>query len=188
MFAFFSKTARNLPRNEMLLVGILIEKGAVSRGVVLKTSKLVTMSGLPGSLFDKALARLMFLGIVSRRASDRNFEYRLLPAGMKRIRERMFPDRTSLTAKTGIRGYGRLPFQTTLFGEEKPLVILDADLRSLRKLQRQLDDRARDRPRRSGEAEQLRKLVELMVPYDATTPGITAREVLDLEKGRPCSD
>src|ERR1700733_5321855 len=100
MFPFFSNTARNLPRNEILIVGILVEMGAISRGVVLKTSKLVAMSGLAESLFDKALSRLIFLGIVSRRASDRNFEYKLLAAGMKRIRERMFPDRTSLTAKT----------------------------------------------------------------------------------------
>jgi len=164
MFPFFSNTARNLPRNEILIVGILVEMGAISRGVVLKTSKPVAMSGLAESLFDKALSRPIFLGIVSRRAGDRNFEYKLLAAGMKRTRERMFSDRTSLTAKTGVRGYGRVPYQITLFGEEKPLVILDADLGSLRRLQKQREDRAKDRPRRNGEAEQLRKLTELMVP------------------------
>jgi hypothetical protein len=175
---FFSNCARYLPRTEILIVGILIEKGAASkRGVVLKTSRIVAASGKPMSIVDRAVSRLILRRILMRQPSGRNFEYRVSLREIRRLKQPIFRDRTSLTARTGVPGYGRVPYQMRLLDEDKTLSLTEATLHDLVKLQEQKANRKKNYPRKNGEPEQIGHLVELMRPYDAKRPGITLGEV-----------
>ena len=117
---FFSIFARNLSRNEILVVGILAEKGAARRGIVLKTSKLVTWSGLPIRTVERVVARLGYLRIVTRRESDRNFEYRVSMAGARKLERPTFPDRLSLSAQFSFDGFGCIPRHVRIGEDELP--------------------------------------------------------------------
>jgi hypothetical protein len=168
---FFSNFARYLPRTEILILGILIEKGAASRrGVILKSSKLARMSGQPMSMVDRAVSRLIVRKILNRRANGRNFEYRLSLAEIRRLKQPIFRDRTSLTRKTGVPGYGRVLYQARLFGEDRPLFLTEATLPDLIKIQKQVAGRQERRPRKNGLPEQIGRLVELVRPYDTERP------------------
>jgi hypothetical protein len=175
---FFSNCARYLPRTEILIVGILIEKGAASqRGVVLKTSRIVAASGKPTSIVDRAVSRLILRRILMRQPSGSNFEYKVSLREIRRLKQPIFRDRTSLTARTGVPGYGRVPYQMRLLDEDKTLSLPEATLRDLLKLQEQTTNRKKNSPRKNGQPEQFGHLVELMRPHDAKRPGITLGEV-----------
>jgi DNA-binding transcriptional ArsR family regulator len=177
---FFSVFARNLSRNEILVVGILLEKGALRRGTVLKNSKLVTWSGLPIRTVERVIARLMYLKIVTRRESGRNFEYRVSLAGARKLERPTFPDRISLSAQLNFDGFGYIPRRVRI-GEDE-LNMADATLSDLRKLREHLEKKQKNLVHRTGRLEETVKLISLVLPRDAVKPGITVREVIELEK------
>jgi hypothetical protein len=179
---FFSIFARNLQRSEILIVGILIEKGAASRPVVLRTSKLLTLSGLPSRTVESTISRLVYLRIVAREKSGSNFQYRVSLANVRKLKQPTFPDRTSLTAQLSFDGFGRMPSRIRFVGEEKSFSVADATLEDLRRFQKQLAKQAENRVRRNERLEQTAKLINLMGPYDAAKPGITVKEIVALEK------
>jgi len=166
---FFSIYARNLTRHQILVVGILLEKGAGRRHVVLRTSKLVNWSGLPTQTLDKAIARLDYLGIVSRKTSGRNFAYRVSLASVRLLKRPTFPDRISLSAELGIKGFGMVPRQMSFFGREQPLPLKDATLDDLLQMREELARRQQRRARKSGSVDQLDRLIEIHRKYGGVT-------------------
>ncbi len=179
---FFSNFARNLQRSEILIVGILIEKGAASRRVVLRDSTLLALSSLPQRTVGRTISRLIYLRIVAREKSNSNFQYRVSPANVRKLRQPTFPDRTSLTAQLSFDGFGRLPSRMRFVGEEKTLPIADATLEDLLRFQTELAKKAEGRVRKEERREQLARLIELVRSYDVSTTGITVKEVLRREK------
>lgn len=178
---FFSIFARNLSRNEILVVGILLEKGAARRAIVLKSSKLVTWSGLPIRTVERVIMRLGYLGIVTRKENGRNFEYRVSLAGARRLERPTFPDRISLSAQLSFDGFGCVPRRVRIGKDE--LNIPDATLCDLVKLREYFEKKQKNHVRRTGRLEETDKLISLVRPRDAVEPGITVKEVLRLEKG-----
>jgi hypothetical protein len=177
---FFSVFARNLSRNEILVVGILLEKGAARRGMVLKSSKLSIWSGLPIRTVERVIARLAYLGVVTRKESGRNFEYKVSMACARKLERPTFPDRVSLSAQLSFDGFGCIPRHVRI-GEDE-LSIPDATLSDLRRLREHFERKQKNRAHRTGRIEETDKLIDLVRPHDYVSRGITVREVIEIEK------
>jgi hypothetical protein len=177
---FFSVFARNLSRNEILVVGILLEKGAARRGMVLKSSKLVIWSGLPIRTVERVIARLAYLRVVTRKESGRNFEYKVSMAGARKLERPTFPDRISLSAQLRFDGFGSIPRHVRI-GEDE-LSIPDATLSDLSRLREHFERKQKNMAHRTGRIEETDKLIDLVRPHDNVSPGITVREVIEIEK------
>jgi hypothetical protein len=177
---FFSVFARNLSRNEILVVGILLEKGAARRGMVLKSSKLVIWSGLPIRTVERVIARLAYLRVVTRKESGRNFEYKVSMAGARKLERPTFPDRISLSAQLSFDGFGSIPRHVRI-GEDE-LSIPDATLSDLSRLREHFERKQKNMAHRTGRIEETDKLIDLVRPHDNVSPGITVREVIEIEK------
>ena len=178
---FFSRFARNLQRSEILLLGALLEKGAAKRRVILRTSKLVTMTGVPQGTLEKIITRLAFLEVVNRAKNGRNFEYRVSVGRLSELKQPTFPDRTSLSAQLNFEGFGRLPKAVHLAGEEKPRLMENATLEDLIVIREEFVRRARSRVSGKTRIDQLDHLIKLMRQYEANISGITVKQMLHLE-------
>jgi hypothetical protein len=177
---FFSIFARNLSRNEILVVGILLEKGAAQRGTVLKSSKLVTWTGLPVRTVERVITRLTYLRIVTRKENGRNFEYRVSVASARKLERPTLPDRISLSAQPSFDGFGRIPRYVRI-GEDE-LSIPDATLADLIKLREHFEKKQKNLVLRIGRVEETNTLISLVRQWDDVKPGITVKEVIRLEK------
>src|ERR1035441_7251469 len=142
---FFANFARNLQRTEILLIGLLIEKGAASRGIVLREAKLVTYTGIPAHTIERSLLRLVFLQLIRRQRSGRNYEYHVLLENFGKVKEPTFPDRTSLSAQLSFEGFGRLPSRIRVPDQEKPIQLETATLDVLRQVRAVMVQRSQHR-------------------------------------------
>ena len=178
---FFSGFARHLQRTEILIIGVLLEKGAATRRTVLREAKLVTMTGIPAQTLDKTLRRLALMTLITREQNGRNFEYRVLLENLRTLKQPTFPDRTSLSAQLSFEGFGRLPAQTRLPGQPKAIILETATLDTLLKVRDLYTARAKSQKPRNARLEQIDKLIALMETFDAKRTGLTVREVLALQ-------
>src|ERR1035441_5604153 len=158
---FFANFARNLQRTEILLIGLLIEKGAASRGIVLREAKLVTYTGIPAHTIERSLLRLVFLQLIRRQRSGRNYEYHVLLENFRKVKEPTFPDRTSLSAQLSFDGFGRLPAKMRFPDQEKPVLLEAATLDVLRQVRAVIAQRSQHRKPRNERLEQLDKLISM---------------------------
>lgn len=175
---FFSTIARNLSRNEILLVGLLLEKGAGRRSIVLRNSKLVTWSGLPFRTIEKVVTRLTYLRIVTRTPNGTNFHYKVSLAGARDLKRPTFPDRVSLTAQLPFPGFGSVPREVRLINRDRPLMLQDATLVDLIAVSEQFAAKEKSRRRRTGRIEQLSRLIDIVRKHDGIISGITVKEAL----------
>jgi hypothetical protein len=177
---FFANFARNLQRTEILLIGLLIEKGAATRGVVLREAKLVTFTGIPAHTIERSLLRLVFLQLIRRQRSGRNYEYRVLLENFRKVKEPTFPDRTSLSAQLSFEGFGRLPSRIRVPDQEKPIQLETATLDVLRQVRAVMVQRSQHRTPRNERLEQLDKLISMVELHQGNNANITVAQVLKL--------